>query len=300
VKEAARPKVIAAMPAYNEGAYIGSIVLETQQYADEVIVVDDGSTDHTSRIATLAGANVFRHEDNQGYGAAIQRILALAKKKKPEILVLLDADSQHDPQEIPHLVKAISEGFDLVIGSREIQRSNIPRHRRIGQRVISLLTRILSGRRLYDTESGFRAFSRKAISLLAPREKGMAVSAEIISEATGKGLRVTEIPISAIYTKDSSTLNPIKHGFGVLNRIMEMISERRPLLFFGLGGGIFILLGVAAGAIVIRNFYFESNVLATGTALVSVLFITSGLLTIFTGLILNVLVKRISGKLRLD
>ena len=288
-----RPKVIAAMPAYNEEKYIGSVVLQAQQYADKVIVIDDGSTDHTPEVAGLAGATVLRHMENKGYGSAIQSILAEAKKQNADILVILDADCQHNPAEMPSLIKAISEGFDVVIGARKLQRHMVPRYRHAGQKVLSRLTRVLSRRKLSDTESGFRAYSRRAVASLQPKEKGMAISAEIISEATAKGLKITEVPISAIYTKDGSTLNPIRHGFGVLNRIMVMISQRRPLLFFGLCGGISIVLGLAAGAIVIRNFYFVTNVLATGTALISMLLITVGLLSIFTGIILDVLMKRI-------
>ena len=288
-----RPKIIAAMPAYNEGKYIGSLVLQARQYADEVVVVDDGSTDHTSKIAELAGAIVVRHVENKGYGSAIRSILAEAKKRNADILVILDADSQHNPEEIPSLIKAISEGSDVVIGSRERQRKAIAPYRRLGQKILSRLTYVTSRQKLSDTESGFRAYSRKAITTLELKETGMAISSEIVSEATAKGLRVTEVPISVIYTKDGSTLNPVRHGFGVLNRIMVMISERRPLLFFGLFGGVFLVLGVAASAAVVWSYYFGSNVLMTGTALISILFVTTGILSIFTGVILNVLVKRI-------
>ena len=292
MKESASLKIIVAMPAYNEQKYIGSIVLQAQQYADEVIVIDDGSTDRTAKIAELAGATVIRHGENKGYGAAIQTILAKAEKRAPNILVLLDADSQHDPDEIPSLTKAISEGYDLVIGSRKIQRQDIPPFRRTGQKVLSYLTRILSGRRLSDTESGFRAFSRQAIAVLEPKEKGMAISAEIVSEATAKGLRITEVPITAIYTKNGSTLNPVRHGFGVLHRIMVMISERRPLLFFGLCGIISIAFGIFNGVIVVQTLN-ERMILQTGTALMSMMFITIGVLCIFTGIILEVLVRRL-------
>ena len=159
------------------------------------------------------------------------------------------------------------------------------------------MTSIASGTKLSDTESGFRAYSKKAINLLELKEKGMAVSSEIITEATTKGLKITEVPISVIYTKDGSTLNPMRHGFGVLNRIMVMISERRPLLFFGVFGGIFLIVGLAAAINVTWLYYFSTRVLATGTALISILFITAGLLSIFTGVILNILVKRISNQL---
>ena len=294
MNESAVPKTIVAMPAYNEKKYIGSMVLQAQRYADEVIVVDDGSMDHTSDVAELAGATVIRHEKNQGYGVTIRRILTEAKKRSPDVLVILDADSQHEPDEIPSLIKAISEGFDIAIGSREAQRNVIPMYRRTGQKVLSYFTNVLSGGELSDTESGFRAYSKKAIAELELKENGMAVSSEIISAATKKGLKVTEVPISITYTKDGSTMNPIKHGLGVLNRIMVMISERKPLLFFGIAGGICIILGAIMGVLVVQTLQ-DYQVLQVGSALISMILITVGMLSISTGVILNVLVRRIGG-----
>lgn len=289
------PKIIVAMPAYNEEKYIGSIILQARQHASEVIVVDDGSTDNTVKVSQLAGATVIKHLENQGYGATIQEILIQAKKRNPAVVVILDADSQHDPEEIPLLIEAVFQGSDLVIGSRKIPRDNIPAYRKIGQKVISYLSRFLSGKKLSDTESGFRAYSSRALDVLEPKEKGMAVSAEIISEATKKGLKITEVPVSIIYTGDGSTLNPVIHGLGVFHRIIVMISERRPLLFFGTCGSISIILGIVAGVAVVR--ILETNqYLSTGTALLSMLFITVGMLSIFTGVILDVLVNRLQGK----
>ena len=284
-------KILVAMPAYNEEKYIGSLVTKAREYADEVLIVDDGSTDGTSETARLAGATVIQHKENKGYGAAVQSILAEAKRISPDILVLLDADSQHNPGEIPRLVEPISQGFDLVIGSRKLLRGNIPLYRRIGQGVISYFCYILSGEKLSDSESGFRVFSRKAVGMLELREDGMSVSAETIAKAAEKGLKITEIPISITYTRDGSTLNPVRHGFGVLSRIIAMILERRPLLFFGLGGAILILLGFLAGMRVI-GIVSGGGEIDTSTVLVSVLFITIGILIIFTGVIRHQLIKR--------
>ena len=296
MKKTEKQTIIVGMPAYNEEKYIGSVILQARQFADEVVVVDDGSSDRTAQVAKLAGATVIRHERNSGYGATVQTVLAEARKRNPDVLVLLDADGQHNPEEISSLVNAIYDGSDVAIGSRKKKSEDIPAYRKFGQNIISYFTRVLSRSTLSDTESGFRAFSRKAINVLEPKERGMAISAETISEATAKGLKIAEVPISAIYTKDGSTLNPIKHGMGVLNRVLVMISERRPLLFFGLVGGIAITLGIVAGALVLKAL-FTVNELAVGTAMVAMLLITVGTLFIFAGVILNVLVKRLRDSL---
>jgi glycosyltransferase involved in cell wall biosynthesis len=294
MSQPARTGIIVGMPAYNEAKYIGSVILQARRYADEVVVVDDGSTDPTASIARLAGAAVVRHEQNQGYGSTIRTLLDEAKKRDAAILVVLDADSQHNPDEIPRLVEGIKGGADIVIGSREMQKNKIAGYRRLGQKLLSRMTGVASRQRLTDTESGFRAYSRKAINTLELKETGMAVSSEIISEAASKGLQIAEVPISVAYTGNGSTLNPVKHGLGVFNRILVMISERRPLLFFSLFGGIFLVIGLVAGIMVIRVYYFGSNLFATGLAMVSILFVTIGILTVFTGIILNVLTKRIN------
>lgn len=287
-KDSRRLRIIAAMPAFNEAKYLGTMVLKSRQYVDEVIVVDDGSTDNTSEIARLAGATVVRHEKNRGYGAAIQSIMAEAKKRAPDVLVILDSDSQHNPAEIPNLVKSIQDGFDMVIGSRKQQRNHIPLYRRIGQDIILRSTNILSNKKLSDSESGFRAFSRKAIDSLELRENGMAVSAETVAEASRRGLNVTEVPISITYTKDGSTLNPLAHGLEVLTRVITMISQRRPLFFFGLGGCILTSIGLFLGAFALKIFS-TTGVVHVGLSLAAIPLLTVGVFSIFTGIILYVL-----------
>ena len=284
-------KTIIAMPAFNEGNYIGSMVLQAKQYGSEVIVADDGSKDQTAAIAEMAGAYVIRHQTNMGKGTGIRDIIAEAAKRNADVLVLMDADAQHDPKEIPGLIKAVLDGADLVIGSRSMGRENIPSYRKVGQKVLSSLTGTLSNAKVMDTESGFRALSKKAINSLQLKESGFAIEAEMISDAAEKGLKIVEVPITAIYTQDGSTLNPIKHGVGNVNRIMVLISERKPVFFFGILGGLLILLGIIAGITVFATYQRSTN-LAMGTALICMLLISVGTLLISTGIILGVLVKR--------
>jgi len=284
-------RVLAGIAAYNEARYIGSIVLQARQHVDEVIVIDDGSTDNTARVAELAGATVVRHAENSGKGAAIQSILAEAKKRNPDVLVLLDADAQHDPKEIPVLIKPISEGFDLVIGSREAQDAKTPRYRRVGRKVLLHSARLASKADISDSESGFRALSPKAIHDLELEANGFAIESEMITVAADKNLRITEVPISNIYTKDGSTRHPIRHGIDVLSRVIVMISERRPLFVFGLAGGILLVIGLVFGFRVI-NIAATTGDLAVGSAVLTALFIIAGILSIFTGIILNALSRR--------
>ena len=284
-------RVLAGIAALNEARYIGSVVLQASQYVDEVIVVDDGSTDKTSAVAGLAGATVIRHPENRGKGAAIQSILAAARKRNPDVLVLLDGDAQHDANEIPVLIKPISEGFDLVIGSREAQDHKTPRYRRIGKRVIQRSTRFASRTHIFDSESGFRALSPRAIKELDLKENGFAIESEMITRAADKQLKITEVPISNIYTRDGSTINPVKQGVNVLSRVIVMISQRRPLFSFGLAGVVLLVVGLVFGFRVI-DIQAATGEIAVGSAVLTALFLIAGILSIFTGIMLNVLGNR--------
>jgi glycosyltransferase involved in cell wall biosynthesis len=284
--ETSRAKIIAGIPAYNESDHITDIVLDARKYVDEVVVIDDGSSDDTAEKAAQAGAVLVRHPYNRGYGASIQDIFTEARKRNPDVLVILDADGQHDPHEIPHLVKPVLDGYDFVVGSRQKQSGKIPLYRRMGQRFILGSVKMLTPHQLTDSECGFRAFSRRAVNSLDLKEEGMAISAETVAEAARKRLKTTEVPVTAIYHKDSSTLNPFSHGLSVITRIIVMISERRPLFFFGLAGLVLFALGLGAGIFAL-NLYTRFAEVSVGWALIAAFFIIIGIFCIFTGLILH-------------
>jgi glycosyltransferase involved in cell wall biosynthesis len=114
-------RVIALIPAYNEERCIGSVILRARAYVDDVIVVDDGSRDATARVAEAAGARLIRHGENRGKGQALTTDFRAARKLRPDVLVILDSDGQHSPDEIPLLVAAMREHeADMVVGSRYV------------------------------------------------------------------------------------------------------------------------------------------------------------------------------------
>ena len=284
-RNTAQTGVLICLPAYNEEKYIGSLVLRSRAYGDEVLVVDDGSRDKTAEVARLAGATVVQHEHNKGYGESIKTILKEAKIRKSRVLVVLDADYQHTPDEIPRLVNSVGDGNDLVIGSRKVQKNKIPRYRRLGQKVLSIFARILSGTNV-DSESGFRAFSARAVNALELKNSGFAIDTEMLAAAVDSNLRIVEVPISVTYTKDGSTLNPIVHGFGNLFSIVNMISVRKPLTFFLASGLLLLVFGFVIEALGISAMGNARGTIGAGT-MVSFLLVAAGVASIFTGIALN-------------
>ncbi|WP_338834791.1 Undecaprenyl-phosphate 4-deoxy-4-formamido-L-arabinose transferase [Moorella humiferrea] len=230
-----QPKIIAAIPAYNEEKYIGEVVRRARKYVHQVVVIDDGSTDRTAAVAEAAGAEIIRHEINRGKGCAVDTAFSMARHLKADILILLDGDLQHNPDEIPLLLKTLKEKeADMVVGSRFLKGNKIPKYRRLGQEVLNITTNFGSGIRLSDTQCGFRAFSRKAINSFTFTETGLAVESEMQFLAREKSLKVEEVPITTNYN-NSIKRNPVAHGFGVLFRVLHLVHKKRPLLIYGPG-----------------------------------------------------------------
>jgi len=282
-----KPRVIAAIPCFNEERFIGSVVLKTKRYVDKVLVIDDGSADASAEVAKDAGATVYRHECNKGYGAAIRTALQKGKEQKADILVVIDGDGQHDPKDIPRLVKPIlDDGVDVVVGSRFLGGSQkVPFYRRLGQRALTAVTNLGSGHKLSDSQSGFRAYSAEALKVLNLSESGMSVSSEIQFAISKSGLKVTEVPISVSYI-DKAKRNPLGHGMSILSRVLVLISLRQPLVLFGVPGIMLLSGGLALGVRVL-DIYSKTNQVATGSAFGAVLLLLTGVLALFAALMLQ-------------
>jgi len=293
-------RILVCVPAYNEANRISDIINRSKKYANEIIVYDDGSTDNTEQIAISAGATVIRSPENKGYGVAIRSLFQAAKEKGADIMITLDSDGQHNPDQIPPLIESLKQGFDLVIGSRFLRsgdKEKVPKFRSFGIKTITKLTQAASYKDITDSQSGFRAYNKNALSKINLYEDGMAVSTEILLRAGEKKLLVAEVPITINYdTKDTSTHNPVTHGVGVLYSVFQFISLRHPLAFYGLPG--IALLGFAAYFLKhALNLFSQTGYVSTNLILISVGIAVVGVVLLATAAIVYTLIALLKGKI---
>ncbi|MDD5311780.1 MAG: glycosyltransferase family 2 protein [Dehalococcoidia bacterium] len=214
--------IIAVIPCFNEENFIGDIIRKTRQYVDHVVVVDDGSTDRTFEIAVSAGADVIRHKKQMGAGAGTMEAFEYARKTNADILVTLDGDAQHNPDEIPNLLKPIiNNEADMVVGSRFLKEAKIRAYRKFGIDVITRSVNLGSKVKFSDSQCSFRAHNRKILESVYISDNSFGYSVEVLIQARKIGARIAETPVSCIYHDQGSTLNPILHGFSVLMSVIK-------------------------------------------------------------------------------
>ena len=220
-------RIVAIIPAYNEEDALADVIAKTSQYVDEVIIVDDGSIDRTAEVAIEAGAKLISHSTNLGKGEALKS--GFEAIDDDSIIVTIDGDGQHNPDEIPAIIKPIIEdGADLVNGSRYMNgpEENTPAYRRVGQKVLDIATNISAGIKVTDSQSGFRAFSPRTKGVFRFKDTGFGIESEMLVDAAESGLKIVEVPITVRYDLDGSTKDPVTHGVGVLIKItMDKISR---------------------------------------------------------------------------
>ena len=238
-------KITIGIPAYNEEKNIASIITKLKNITDSIIVCDDGSSDMTSEISKNLGAIVISHKKNMGYGAAIRTIFQKSVELDSDILVTFDADGQHRIDDVNKILQPLENNeADIVIGSRFLDNeSKVPNYRKIGIKVITQVTNASLKKKLTDSQSGFRAYNKQALTQISPSEMGMGISTEILIKASNKGLRIAEIPITILYHDDASTHNPVSHGTSVLVSTIKFTSIEHPLKFYGIPSIIFLIIG---------------------------------------------------------
>ena len=280
-------KIIIGIPAFNEEKNIASIITKLMNITDTIIVCNDGSNDLTSEIAEKMGAVVINHKKNLGYGGAIRSIFLKAKELDGDILVTFDADGQHRIEDIENVTTPIiNQEAELVIGSRFLDDSEkeVPQYRKVGIKVITKITNASIKEKLTDSQSGFRAYSKKVVDGLNPSELGMGISTEILIKASSKNFKILEVPIKILYSGDTSTHNPISHGSSVILSTIKYTSIEHPLKFYGIPSMIFFILGISFTYLA-TQYYTEIGrlntnltIVAAGTVLIAVVLLITSIL----------------------
>ena len=280
-------KIIVGIPAFNEEKNIAVVITQLKKIVDKIIVCNDGSTDLTSKIAEELGVIVINHEKNLGYGAAIRSIFLKSRDLDGDILVTFDADGQHRVDDINKVINPIINGkSDLVIGSRFLDESEkeVPQYRKVGIKVITKITNATIKKQLTDSQSGFRAYSKKVLTELNPSDAGMGISTEILIKASSKNFRISEVPIKITYSGDTSTHNPISQGSSVIISTIKYTSIEHPLKFYGIPSLIFFIIGLSF-TYAATQYYAEIGrlntnltIVAAGTILIAVVLLITGIL----------------------
>ena len=273
-------KITIGIPAYNEEKSIALIITKLKKIADSIIVCDDGSSDMTAEISKNLGATVISHKKNMGYGVAINSIFQKSKELNVDLLVTFDADGQHRVEDIQKVIEPIKNNVaDLVIGSRFLdKKSDVPNYRKIGIKVITQVTNASIRKKLTDSQSGFRAYNGQVLSQISPSDMGMGISTEILIKSSSKGLRIMEVPITILYSGNTSTHNPVSHGTSVLFSTIKFTSIEHPLKFYGIPSVIFLIIGVIFTTLAVQYYIdvgrLNSNLtlIGGGTVLIGIIF----------------------------
>ena len=211
-----RSEFVAVIPAYQCASTVGDVVAGVRRHLDRALVVDDGSDDETAEAARAGGAEVIRLERNRGKGFALRTGIEIALRDSPRAVVLLDADGQHDPLDLPQFLRAWEEiRPDLVVGCRLEDREQIPPARfwtnYIGSRVLSWMT----GLELLDSQSGYRMLSADLLRRMRLGSDGYAIESEMLIKAGRLGARVAHVRVRTIYNGGGSHFRPVTDTFRI-------------------------------------------------------------------------------------
>lgn len=217
-------KIVAVIPAYNEESRIEQVIAQARPYVDSVLVIDDGSTDATASVASRSGARVLQHVENCGAGAATMTGICAARLLHANVLITLDADGQHDPKDIPALLKPVIDGsVDVVFANRFSQRNRIPLIRRFYNSIGNFVTFAATGRWIEDSQCGFKVFGPKALREIDLRMSGFEFCTEVVRESVQHRWRTVQVPIKVIYSeytlaKGQSFANGVRTALKILLR----------------------------------------------------------------------------------
>jgi len=220
-------KICIVIPTYNEAKAIGSLIREIRQQELEVVVIDDGSQDNTSRIANDNGAIVLRNENNEGKGASLIKGFHYALNSGFDAVITMDGDGQHLPSEIPYFIRlAQYSNSGILIGNRMFKRKNMPSVRVITNKLMSWFISFVAKQRIPDTQCGFRLIKKGALEKINLNTSKYETESEIIIKASRLGFKIESVPIKTIYNGEKSQINPVIDTLRFIRFIVREIFEK--------------------------------------------------------------------------
>lgn len=299
------PRIYVIIPSLNEHHAIGEVLERTNRALEtlkhEIVVVDGFSADDTALIARDFGAVVLQ-EKAHGYGGAyLTGFEYVLSEGEESIVVMMDADSTYDPNEIPALIEPILEGkADMVLSNRfaHMDPHAMSLRNRLGNKIISKIMSRLYRMDIHDSQSGFRAISSKCLRRMFLEANGMPFATEMLIEARKMHAKVIELPGSYHERVGESKVRPLHDGYGIVWTLVRLCSELNPFMIYGTLGGLFLLLGAGFGAYAFLGWYqWEFLGLQTwprlGSALLSVLFLVGGTVVFSFGILLDTLLRHL-------
>lgn len=285
-------EIVIGIPAFNEEETIAKVIVKLKKVTNKIIVCDDGSSDMTSAIAESLGAIVVKHPKNMGYGAAIRSLFEKAREINSDILVTIDADGQHRVEDLKVILEPIQNNkADIVIGSRFLEdKQKMPSYRKAGIKAITTITNTSLQDKITDSQSGFRAYSKRVLEQMDLSDYGMGVSSEILIKASKKGFKIVEVPIIVLYEGDTSTHHPLSHGVSVILSTMKFISIEHPLKFYGIPGFGFLSIGLFF-IIWALQIFSETRQVVTNISLIAIGTTIFGTMLIMTAIMLYSIVN---------
>jgi len=293
--EPAQPTIAVLVPCYNEALTVADVVRQfrAQLPGADIYVFDNNSSDHTCEEAERAGAVVL-HEHRQGKGFVVQTMF---QQVDADVYVMVDGDATYAPAEVHRLIAPIVEGeADMVVGSRmhHDSTSDFKPLNRLGNRFFLWVINVVFGVRLTDILSGYRAFSRAFVREIALFGGGFDIETELTLRALGRGYRIVEVPADLRQRPEGShsKIKIVSDGLLILNTILALFRDYKPLTFFGLAGLAFIAAGLIPGTIVIAEFIQTGLVPRIPSAILAVGLTLCGVLLILAGLIVHTVARR--------
>jgi len=223
-------RICAIVPAYNEQEHVGEVVVGIRKYLADVVMIDDGSADETARLAAEAGAKVLRHKRNRGKGAALKTAFDWAERNGFDAVIVLDADGQHDWNEIPKFIQtADREGAEIVVGDRMGHIENMPWLRKVTNQFTSWVISRMIGQQVHDTQCGYRLMRMETIGALKLKTHKYDTESEMLLLAGKRGYRIANVPIKTIYSGQKSFINPVTETLRFFRLVFRYLFVKKGL-----------------------------------------------------------------------